>query len=34
MSDDEFKRMIQRNLEITQKEKEKRNQRKFGNKRM
>lgn len=34
MSDDEFRKMIQRNLEITQKEKEKRNQRKFGNKQM
>ena len=30
----EFRKMIQRNLEITQKEKEKRNQRKFGNKQM
>jgi hypothetical protein len=32
MSDDDFKKMLQRNLEITRQEKERRNQRKFGNK--
>ena len=31
MSDDDFRKMLQRNLEITRQEKERRNQRKFGN---